>query len=260
MMNRKIKSIIFIFSLMIFVIFEKLFNKFNYSDQDLNSIELPIFKNNHILGTDYLGRDLLARLSESIYISLLLAIIVCIICLISGLIIGSVMGYYDKFIDKIFMMIIELLLSIPSIIIIIFILLIFGNSLTLLIFAISFTRSLRLSLLVRNEVKKVKLNNYVEVAKNMGATPFYLIRRHIIPNILPIVFVRLTLMIPGIIFTESYLSFMGVGIRNPRPSLGNLISSGFSRLLISPKQFLLASLILVTITLFFGGIYENDRN
>ncbi|WP_156300305.1 ABC transporter permease [Streptobacillus canis] len=259
-MNKKLNSKIFVLLLILFVLLEKIFNKFDYSSQDLSNVELKFFENGHILGTDYLGRDLLARISEGIYTSLVLTIIVCITCLILGLLIGSLMGYYGKFIDKIGMMLIELLLSIPSIIIIIFILLIFGNSFILLVFAISFTRSLRLALLVRNEVIKIKIAAYVEIAKNMGASSIYIIKKHIIPNILPIIYVRITLMIPGIIFTESYLSFMGIGIRHPRPSLGNLISTGFSRLLIAPQQFILASFILIIISLIFGGIYENDRN
>lgn len=252
--------IIFLIVILLLILLEKIFNPFNYSNQNLNEIDMSIFQNGHILGTDFLGRDILARLSEGILISLLITIIVCITCLFFSLLIGSVMGYYGGKIDKLFMMLIELILSIPSIIIIIFILLIFGNSFILLVIAISLTRTIRLSILVRNEVKKIKILNYVEVAKSMGADTFYLLKRHIMPNILPIIFVRITLMIPGIIFTESYLSFMGIGIKLPTPSLGNLISSGFSRFLVQPKQFLLASFVLIIITLIFGGIYENSRD
>lgn len=249
--------ILLLFFIIIFI--EKIFNSYDSYTQDLKNINLSLFQKGHILGTDYLGRDLFSRLVDGILLSLTIVILVLITSLIFSLIFGSIMGYFGSYIDSLGMFFIEIFMSVPSIIITIFILIFMGNSILLLIFSLSFSRSLRLTLLVRNEVKKISILNYVTISKIMGASSFYIIRKHIIPNIIDIILIRMSLMIPGIVFSEAFLSFMGIGVRLPKASLGNLISTSFNNLFINPLQFIITSFSLILICFIFGGFYS-DRS
>ena len=169
-------------------------------------------------------------------------------------------SYYSKKLDYIVSYIIEVFLSIPSLIIILFIVMFMGNKFWILIFALTLTRSLRMIIFVKNEVNKLKIQNFVYMSRIMGAKSIYIFKKHIFPNILDIVLVKASFMIPGIIFSETILSFMGVGVSLPNASLGNLLSTGFSNLLVSPIQFFVSSFSIIVLTLIFGGLNEGIKS
>ncbi|WP_314010767.1 ABC transporter permease [Pseudostreptobacillus hongkongensis] len=250
-LNRK-----YIIFIPMFFIVLNLFNKYDGISQDLENINSRFFVNNHILGTDELGRDILARLVQGSLNTLIICISICFIIFIMGITLGYFMGISNK-IDKILMVIIQFIMSISSLILTIFILVFIGNSMFLLIFSLSINRSLRMAIIVRNEVKKLNTQNFILISKMMGASSFHVLKKHILPNIIDIVLFRISFMIPGIIFSETFLSFMGIGVRLPKATLGNILSSGFHTLLINPTQFILVSVFIVLITLFFGGLNEN---
>lgn len=257
MINKKNVYII-IFIILIFSV--KMLNRFDPYSQDLQNTNLGLFGKGHILGTDILGRDILSRVIQGIMISMYIILLVYILSVTIGIVIGFLISYYSKKLDYIVSYIIEVFLSIPSLIIILFIVMFMGNKFWILIFALTLTRSLRMIIFVKNEVNKLKIQNFVYMSRIMGAKSIYIFKKHIFPNILDIVLVKASFMIPGIIFSETILSFMGVGVSLPNASLGNLLSTGFSNLLVSPIQFLVSSLSIIVLTLIFGGLNEGIKS
>lgn len=257
MINKKNVYII-IFIILIFSV--KMLNRFDPYSQDLQNTNLGLFAKGHILGTDILGRDILSRVIQGIMISMYIILLVYILSVTIGIVIGFLISYYSKKLDYIVSYIIEVFLSIPSLIIILFIVMFMGNKFWILIFALTLTRSLRMIIFVKNEVNKLKIQNFVYMSHIMGAKSIYIFKKHIFPNILDIVLVKASFMIPGIIFSETILSFMGVGVSLPNASLGNLLSTGFSNLLVSPIQFLVSSLSIIVLTLIFGGLNEGIKS
>ena len=257
MINKKNVYII-IFIILIFSV--KILNRFDPYSQDLQNTNLGLFAKGHILGTDILGRDILSRIIQGIMISMYIILLVYILSVTIGIVIGFLISYYSKKLDYIVSYIIEVFLSIPSLIIILFIVMFMGNKFWILIFALTLTRSLRMIIFVKNEVNKLKIQNFVYMSRIMGAKSIYIFKKHIFPNILDIVLVKASFMIPGIIFSETILSFMGVGVSLPNASLGNLLSTGFSNLLVSPIQFLVSSLSIIVLTLIFGGLNEGIKS
>ena len=257
MINKKNVYII-IFIILIFSV--KILNRFDPYSQDLQNTNLGLFAKGHILGTDILGRDIFSRVIQGIMISMYIILLVYILSVTIGIVIGFLISYYSKKLDYIVSYIIEVFLSIPSLIIILFIVMFMGNKFWILIFALTLTRSLRMIIFVKNEVNKLKIQNFVYMSRIMGAKSIYIFKKHIFPNILDIVLVKASFMIPGIIFSETILSFMGVGVSLPNASLGNLLSTGFSNLLVSPIQFLVSSLSIIVLTLIFGGLNEGIKS
>lgn len=257
MINKKNVYII-IFIILIFSV--KILNRFDPYSQDLQNTNLGLFAKGHILGTDILGRDILSRVIQGIMISMYIILLVYILSVTIGIVIGFLISYYSKKLDYIVSYIIEVFLSIPSLIIILFIVMFMGNKFWILIFALTLTRSLRMIIFVKNEVNKLKIQNFVYMSRIMGAKSIYIFKKHIFPNILDIVLVKASFMIPGIIFSETILSFMGVGVSLPNASLGNLLSTGFSNLLISPIQFFVSSFSIIVLTLIFGGLNEGIKS
>lgn len=257
MINKKNVYII-IFIILIFSV--KILNRFDPYSQNLQNTNLGLFAKGHILGTDILGRDILSRVIQGIMISMYIILLVYILSVTIGIVIGFLISYYSKKLDYIVSYIIEVFLSIPSLIIILFIVMFMGNKFWILIFALTLTRSLRMIIFVKNEVNKLKIQNFVYMSRIMGAKSIYIFKKHIFPNILDIVLVKASFMIPGIIFSETILSFMGVGVSLPNASLGNLLSTGFSNLLVSPIQFFVSSFSIIVLTLIFGGLNEGIKS
>ena len=244
-------TLIFIF----LAIFGQSLTKFSYRDQDLSAKFLSPAKGlgkGHYLGTDNLGRDLFARLSQGIRISMELSFITAAICVVFGTIYGAVSAYFGGIIDTIMTRIVEILLIIPSMIYIILLMVVMGNSVKTIIIAMSLTRWLNYSLLVRGEVLKIKENEFVLASKSLGGNFLWITLKHLIPNTLSVIIIRLTTDIPNIIFTEAFLSFIGLGVPIPQASLGNLVFDGFVNMTSYPYLFIIPSVVISLITLAFN--------
>ena len=236
-------------------IFGQHLTKYSYRAQDLSEKFLSPSKGivkGHYLGTDNLGRDLFARLSQGIRISMELSIITAAICVIFGTIYGAVSAYFGGIIDTIMTRIVEILLIIPSMIYIILLMVVMGNSVKTIIIAMSLTRWLNYSLLVRGEVLKIKENEFVLASKSLGGNFLWITLKHLIPNTLSVIIIRLTTDIPNIIFTEAFLSFIGLGVPIPQASLGNLVFDGFVNMTSYPYLFVIPSVVISLITLAFN--------
>ena len=244
-------TLIFIF----LAIFGQSLTKFSYRDQDLSAKFLSPAKGlgkGHYLGTDNLGRDLFARLSQGIRISMELSLITAAICVVFGTIYGAVSAYFGGIIDTIMTRIVEILLIIPSMIYIILLMVVMGNSVKTIIIAMSLTRWLNYSLLVRGEVLKIKENEFVLASKSLGGNFLWITLKHLIPNTLSVIIIRLTTDMPNIIFTEAFLSFIGLGVPIPQASLGNLVFDGFVNMTSYPYLFIIPSVVISLITLAFN--------
>ena len=148
--------------------------------------------------------------------------------------------------------VVEVVMIIPSMIYIILLMVIMGNSIRTIIIAMSLTRWLNYSLLVRGEVMKIKENEFVLASKALGGNFFWIMIKHLIPNTLSLIIIRLTTDIPNIIFTEAFLSFIGLGVPLPQASLGNLVSDGYNNIGSHPYLFIIPAVVISLITLSFN--------
>jgi peptide/nickel transport system permease protein len=188
----------------------------------------------HLLGTDVLGRDILSRMIWGSRISLQVSIISVSTGLFIGLFFGLLSGYYSGSVDYVIMRVVDVLLSFPSLILALAISAMRGPSISNTILALSVAMSPRYTRLIRSIVLSIRENDYIAAAKTSGTRNINIILRHVLPNAAPPIIVQATLSLASATLAEAGLSFLGVGIRPPTPSWGNMISDGRAYLRIAP--------------------------
>jgi peptide/nickel transport system permease protein len=194
-----------------------------YQEQSLLDQLHPPFTEGYILGSDNLGRDVLTRLAYGGRVSTTVAFTAMFGALAIGGVLGSIAGYYGRWVDSLIMRFVDVLLSIPSLFLLVFIGSIFTMSPIGLALVIAIVGWLGLARLIRGEVMSIKNRDYVEAAKVVGASDSRIIARHIFPNIIPLVIVWATLAVPVLIIVEASLSYLGLGVQTPVPSWGNML-------------------------------------
>ncbi|WGI37056.1 ABC transporter permease [Mesomycoplasma lagogenitalium] len=235
----------------------------NTTDSDNRSLIFNQTDSNnvyHILGTDDLGRDYWARLWHGLRYSLSLAFVVTFIEVIIGLTIGIMMGQFNKF-DKVMTFLIKILSVVPTIIILILITIIVSPTFWVIALALSLTSWIGMANQIRAQVKRAKNFEWVSASKVLG-TPTYKILKNYIPVILPILITQLVFTIPGVVLSETSLSFIGLAIEDV-PTLGNLISEGqkifptYLRYVFVPSSFLI--LITASVQLIGSSVQDALR-
>ena len=214
----------------------------------------------HWFGTDYLGRDILTRLFKGTRISLLIAFISVITNVIIGVIYGSIAGYYGGKVDMVMTHFAEVLDGLPYIVVTILFMILFGSGMFSIILALTVTGWIGTARLIRAQFYRFKGREYVLAARTLGVPDRKLIFRHILPNTVGPLITRAMIAIPGAIFSESFLAYIGLGIKPPEPSIGTLLSVGQNVLLQYPYQTLfpavLISLLMVAFNLFSNGLRD----
>lgn len=212
----------------------------------------------HIFGTDELGRDVFIRVIYGTRYSLIIAFAAAFINLIIGVVYGSVAGFFGGMVDNILMRIVDVLYSIPTVIYVVLIMAFTydpegsSNGLFSIILALSISYWINMARIVRGEVLQLKQQEFVLAAKALGASKIRILWKHLLPNCLGQIIVTLTLLIPQAIFTEAFLSFIGLGINPPLASLGTLANNAMRTIYSYPTQLLFPSLAICIIILGFN--------
>lgn len=190
----------------------------------------PSFANGHYFGVDTLGRDLFARTLQGTQVSLLVGLLGTAVAVFIGLFYGAIAGFAGGRLDNVMMRFVDILMSIPTMFVIIIMMVVFGRSINLLFIAIGMFAWMDMARIVRGQTLAIKNKEYIEAARAAGVSGMRLITRHVIPNLLGIVVIYTSLLIPGLIMTESFISFLGLGVQEPLTSWGALINEGAGQL------------------------------
>lgn len=241
-------------------IFVPFVSGYDIAQQDLLHTNLGIMEYGHIFGTDNLGRDVFTRVWYGTRISLTIAFAAVVVGLLIGAIYGGVSGYFGGAIDNLMMRIVDIAIAIPYMIVVILLMVILKPGVTTLIIAYATVGWTDMARLVRGEVIKLKEREYVLASRVLGASPWYVIIKDLLPNTLSVMIVELTLTIPGAIFAEAFLSYIGLGVQIPLASLGTLASDGiksfqlYPHLLIIPAVFLSVTMLVFNL---FGDVLRD---
>lgn len=234
-------------------------SQYSYSNQNLSMANAGP-SSEHWFGTDSLGRDLWVRIWYGVRVSLAVGVFGSILPSVIGIMIGGISGYFGGIIDMFIMRFVDILVCIPNIIYVILISLYLGSGPIPLIFTFSITGWMGAARNVRGLVLQLRESEYVIASRILGASHLSLIFKHIIPNTLGVMVISVTMGIPNAIFQEAYLSFIGLGIQPPIPSLGQLANFGISVIKVYPLQLLIPaifiSLIMLSFNLFGDGIRD----
>lgn len=247
----------------LFAIFGNSFAQWSNEDLDFNvmgqvaTMGMPSLENGHYFGTDDLGRDLFARTVQGTQISLMVGIVGAAIAVIVGTLYGATAGYVGGRTDQIMMRAVDILMSIPYMFVLILLLVMFGRSIAMLFLGIGMISWLDMSRIVRGQTLSLKNREFIEAARATGVPSWKIIIRHIVPNLLGVVAVYATLLVPLMILTESFISFLGLGVQEPLTSWGALISEGAGTMNYGTLWQLAFPLFFFCITLF-GFFFVGD--
>jgi oligopeptide transport system permease protein len=220
----------------------------------------PPLTDGHLLGTDSLGRDQLARLLMGLRVSLSIGLVATLVSLAIGVAWGAVAGFLGGVIDEVMMRIVDVLYSLPFIFFVILLMVTFGSNIILIFIAIGAVEWLTMSRIVRGQTLSLKQKEFVEAAQAAGLTQGAIIFRHIVPNLLGPVVVYVTLTIPAVILAESFLSFLGLGVQPPMASLGTLIAGGAQDMELAWWLLVFPSLTMVVTLMCFNFIGDGLRD
>lgn len=252
-------SLVFLILLFLIAIFGPMISKHSYSDQDLMmASQLP--SSEHWFGTDDHGRDLYVRVLYGARISLTVGVVASIINVLIGVLYGGIAGYFGGKVDNIMMRIVDILYTIPLTLYVILLMVIIGPGLKSILIAIGCIYWITMARIVRGQILSLKEQEYVLAAKTLGASDFRILLRHLIPNAMGPIIVTMTMSIPTAIFTEAFLSFIGLGVSAPMASWGVLCNDALGTLDLYPYQLFFPALAISITMLGFNFLGDGLRD
>ena len=236
-----------------------MFSPYSYSDQSLFDQNMYITRE-HWLGTDDLGRDLLTRIMYGARISLTVGFVASFINLTVGVVYGGISGYYGGQVDNIMMRIVEILSGIPLLLYVILLMVVLRPGLQNILIALGLVYWLGMARIVRGQILSLKEQDYVLAARTIGADNSRIIYKHLIPNAMGPIIVTATLNIPQAIFTEAFLSFIGLGVNAPMASWGVLANDALPSFRTYPWQLFFPAIAISITMLAFNFLGDGLRD
>lgn len=232
---------------------------YDYMTNDLKNTNKPPSLE-HWFGTDDFGRDMFTRTWMGARISLQVGIYAALIDVFIGVIYGGIMGYFGGRVDNIMNKIAEVLYSIPYLLVVIILIVVFEPSMLTIVLALGLTGWVNMAWIVRGQIMQLKEQEFVLASRSLGAGHFRILFKHLIPNSLGPIIVTLTLTVPSAIFSEAFLSFLGLGIQSPAASWGSMIDQALASWRIYPWRLLFPALFISLTMLAFNTFGDGLRD
>ncbi len=219
----------------------------------------------HPLGTDYLGRDMLARLMHGAQVSLFIGIVAPALYVLLGILYGSTAGFLAGRVDQLLMRFADFVVALPFLLFMILFKIAFGigpgeSGILPMLVALVLLSWPATARLVRGQILQIREEGYISASRLLGARTGYLILRHMIPNTMGVILVTLTFAVPGAIFTEAFLSFIGMGVAPPTPSWGSMCNEGIKTMLTHPHELIFPALFISITVLAFNLLGDGLRD
>jgi len=245
----------FIALIALLAIFAPWITHYSYEEQNiLERLQGPSLQ--HWMGTDTLGRDLFSRIIYGARMSLAVGIITTLAALVIGTCVGALAGYRGGWVDDLLMRFVDMIYIFPSVLLAILVMIFLGRGFTGILVALSITAWVTQARLVRGQMIQIRELPYIEAARAVGVSPLRLITRHILPNLIGTIIVSMTIQIPTQIMSESFLSFIGLGLQPPYSSWGTLAQEGFRAMQSYPHLILFPGSVLFVTLLAFHFVGE----
>ena len=252
--KRAVFGLIVLVIVVLMAILGPVFSPFSYEEQNI-ALRNAAPTAQHIFGTDKMGRDIFVRILYGARISLGVGIVAAIVNLIVGTLYGGIAGYVGGKTDMVMMRFVDIIYSVPSMLYIVLIMLWLGAGVSSIILGISITCWIGTARIVRSQVKSLREQEFTMAAFVLGASPKRILVKHLLVNAMGPIIVNITLMVPQAIFTEAWLSFIGVGISAPKASWGTLCDAASELIMVYPMQTIypLVAICLTIISFNFVG-------
>lgn len=249
----------FLIFIILMCIFEPMLSPQSYTQQlTSRTNEGPSL--GHLCGLDNLGRDIFTRLWIGGRVSLMIGFVGTLVSLIIGTLYGGICGYFGGIVDDIMMRIVEILVGIPYLIVVIIVSIVLDKGMASLIIALCITSWTDLARIVRGQVLSLKESEYVLAAKALGVSPIKIILKHLLPNTLSVIIVNTTFAVPGFIFAEAFLSFIGMGVQPPNTSWGAMAALGQQQMSYYPHELIFPALAISLTMLAFNLLGDGLRD
>ncbi|WP_163101574.1 oligopeptide ABC transporter permease [Peribacillus alkalitolerans] len=230
------------------------------SGKEVNMYEQKKVDEYYWFGTDALGRDLFTRVWEGTQISLYIAVLAALIDLIIGVAYGAISGYFGGRLDTYMQRFTEILVGIPTLVVVILMILVLEPGIISITIALSVTGWVGMSRVVRAQVLKLKEQEYVLASKTLGNGNSKIIFKHLVPNLVGVMIINTMFTIPSAIFFEAFLSFIGLGLQAPLASLGTLIDEGYKTLQLHPHEMFIPAVVISIIMVCFNMLADGLRD
>jgi oligopeptide transport system permease protein len=252
-------SLVILTLMVLAVIFLPMMAEFTYDDTDWYALhQAPSAL--HLFGTDSLGRDLYVRTLIGGRISMMVGVLGALVAVVIGTLYGATSGYIGGRTDRVMMRILEILYAVPFMFLVIVLVTFFGRDIVLIFVAIGAIAWLDMARIVRGQTLSLRSKEFIEAAHVSGVSNWKIITRHIVPNVLGIVAVYSTLLIPSMILTEAFLSFLGLGVQEPMTSWGALLQEGAQTMEVALWQLIFPAAFMVLTLFCFNYVGDGLRD